>query len=312
MAARLLAAFLVSSTLTALAQPMPTVDTAGGAVRGYLAAPGAVFKGIPFAEPPVGALRWREPQPVKPWRGVRDATRYSAACVQNPIGTAAFLAPLARRYGERFATPQWDLSEDCLYLNIWTPEWPAKEPRAVMFWMYGGSNRIGSGNEPGYDGAELARHGVLVVTINYRLGPLGFFAHPELTRESPHRSSGNYGLLDQIAALQWVHDNIAQFGGDPARVTVFGESAGSIDTGVLMCSALASGLFARAIMVSGLAYAHSLRQAEQFGERVAEAALRAQPGGSAGATLERLRALPAPLILAAAATTAKQEPNPEF
>jgi para-nitrobenzyl esterase len=292
---------------------MPSVNVTGGAVRGYLAAPGAMFKAIPFAEPPVGALRWREPQPVKPWRGVRDATRYSAACVQNPIGTGVFLAPLAHRYGKSYPTPQWDLSEDCLYLNIWTPEWPVKESRAVMFWMHGGSNRIGSGSESGYDGAELAKRGVVVVTVNYRLGPLGFFAHPELTRESPHRSSGNYGLLDQIAALRWVRDNIAKFGGDPARVTVFGESAGSIDAGMLMCSPLTGGLFARAIMESGpvlgLAYAHSLHQAEQFGERVARLALQAQPGDSA---IRRLRALPAPAILAAAVEAAKQEPDPEF
>jgi len=298
--------FLVA--VAAFAQPIPTVHVTGGAIRGYLASPGAVFKAIPFAEPPVGALRWREPQPVKPWLGVRDATQYSAACVQNPIGTGAFLAPLARRYGETLATPRWELSEDCLYLNIWTPEWPVQEPRAVMFWMHGGSNRIGSGNETGYDGAELARHGVLVVTINYRLGPLGFFAHPELTRESPHRSSGNYGLLDQIAALRWVHDNIAKFGGDPARVTVFGESAGSIDAGMLMCSPLTGGLFARAIMesgpVAGIAYAHTLRRAERFGERVAKLA-----GGS---TIERLRALPAQAILKAAVDAAKEEPNPEF
>ena len=296
----------------AFAQPVPTINVTGGAVRGYLAAPGAVFKAIPFAEPPVGALRWREPQPVKPWRGVRDATRYSAACVQNPLGTGVFLGPLARRYGVSYPTPRWELSENCLYLNVWTPEWPVKEPRAVMFWLHGGSNRIGSGNEPGYDGAELAKRGVVVVTINYRLGPLGFFAHPELTRESPHGSSGNYGLLDQIAALRWVHENIAQFGGDPARVTVFGESAGAIDAGMLMCSPLARGLFARAILESGpvlgLAYAHVLRQAEQFGERVARRAPRA-PGDS---SIERLRALPAQAILAAAADAARQEPNPEF
>ena len=290
-------------------------------MRGYLAAPGAVFKAIPFAEPPVGALRWREPQPVKPWRGVRDATRYSAACVQNPIGTGIFLAPLARRYGANYPAPRWDISEDCLYLNVWTPEWPVKEPHAVMFWLHGGSNRIGSGNEPGYDGAELSRHGVVVVTINYRLGPLGFFAHPALTRESPHHASGNYGLLDQIAALRWVREHIAEFGGDPARVTVFGESAGSIDAGMLMCSPLATGLFARAIMESGpvlgLAYAHRLRQAEQFGERVARLALRANPGGvssdsASDSGMQRLRGLPAQAILSAAAQAARQEPNPEF
>jgi para-nitrobenzyl esterase len=294
----------------ALAQPAPSVEVTAGTVRGYLAAPGAVFKAMPFAEPPVGALRWREPQPVQPWRGVRDATQYSAACVQNPTGTGAFLEPLARRYGVSYPTPQWDLSEDCLYLNVRTPEWPMKEARAVMFWMHGGSNRIGSGNESGYDGAELARHGVLVVTINYRLGPLGFFAHPELTRESAHASSGNYGLLDQIAALHWVHDNIARFGGDPSRVTVFGESAGAIDAGMLMCSPLAHGLFARVIMESGpvlgLAYAHSLREGEQFGQRVARLAL------SGDSSIERLRALPAQAVLKAAAQAAKQEPNPEF
>jgi len=299
-------------SLTALAQPIPTVPVTGGAIKGNLAAPGAVFKGIPFAAPPVGPLRWREPQPVKPWRGVRDATEYSAACMQNAIGTGAFLAPIAQRYGNTYATPRWNLSEDCLYLNVWTPEWPVTVPHAVMLWIHGGSNRIGSGNEPGYDGAELAKRGVLVVTINYRLGPLGFFAHPELTRESPHHSSGNYGLLDQIAALGWVHDNIAQFGGDPARVTVFGESAGAIDAGMLMCSPLARGLFARVIMESGpalgLAFAHGQRQAEQFGERVARLALPA-PGD---ASLERLRALPASAILAAAAQAARQEPNPEF
>src|ERR1035438_6846770 len=254
----------------AFAQPVPTVNVTGGAVRGYLAAPGAVFKAIPFASPPVGALRWREPQPVKPWRGVRDATRYPAACVQNPIGTGVFIGPLARRYGASFPAPHWDLSEDCLYLNVWTPEWPAKESRAVMFWMHGGSNRIGSGNEPGYAGAELAKRGVVVVTINYRLGPLGFFAHPELTRESPHRSSGNYGLLDQIAALQWVRDNIAKFGGDPSRVTVFGESAGSVDAGMLMCSPLAGGLFARVIMESAArCWAWPMRTA--FGKRSSSA-----------------------------------------
>ena len=282
----------------------------GGAIRGYLAGPGAVFKAIPFAAPPVGARRWRAPQPIIPWHGVRDATRYSAACVQNPFGTGVFLAPLAHRYGETFPTPRWDLSEDCLYLNVWTPEWPAKEPHAVMLWIHGGSNRIGSGNEPGYDGADLARHGVVVVTINYRLGALGFFAHPELTRESPHHASGNYGLLDQIAALTWVRDNIAKFGGDPARVTVFGESAGAIDTGMLMCSPLARGLFARAIMESGpvvgIAYAHSLGQAEAYGEQVAKLAL----GGHS--SIASLRALPAQAVLLAAARAAKQEPNPEF
>ncbi len=295
----------------AFAGQEPEASLADGVVRGYAAAPGAVFKGVPFAAPPVGDLRWREPLPVKPWRGVRDATRYSAACVQNPAGTGAFLAPLARRYGATYPMPRWNVSEDCLYLNIWTPEWPATQPHAVMVWIHGGSNRIGSGSELGYDGADLARRGVVVVTINYRLGPLGFFAHPDLTRESPRHSSGNYGLLDQIAALRWVRGNIARFGGDPARVTVFGESAGAIDTGMLMCSPLAAGLFQRAIMESGpvlgIGYAYGLARAKRFGERVAALALSGHPGG-----VEKLRALPAEAILAAAARAALQEPDPGF
>lgn len=310
-AARVL--FILLLAFPAAAESGPSVQVTGGELRGYLGAPGAVFKGIPYAEPPVGALRWREPQPVKPWKSVHDATRYSAACMQNPIGTGVFIGPLASRYGVSYAVPAWRLSEDCLYLNIWTPEWPAKQSHAVMFWIHGGSNRIGSGNEPAYDGAELARHGVLVVTINYRLGPLGFFAHPALTRESPHHASGNYGLLDQLAALGWVRDNIARFGGDPARVTVFGESAGAVNTGMLLCSPLARGLFARVIMESGpvlgIGYAHSLTEGERFGERVASLALRGQTGG---ASLERLRSVPAQDIRRAAAQAARQEPDPGF
>jgi para-nitrobenzyl esterase len=303
----------IAFLLAVAVPPSPTVNVTGGAVRGDLAAPGAVFKGIPFAEPPVGQFRWREPQPAKPWSGARDAMHYSAACAQIPIGTGVFIAPLARRYGVNYPTPPWNISEDCLYLNIWTPEWPAKEAHGVMVWFHGGSNRIGSGNEIAYDGSELAKHGVVVVTVNYRLGVLGFFAHPELTSESPHHASGNYGLLDQIAALGWVHENIAKFGGDPARVTVFGESAGSIDIGMLMCSPLAAGLFQRAIMESGpalgITFAHTERQAERFGGRVAALALKGQPGGTG---LEGLRSLPPEKIVAAAAQAAREEPNPEF
>jgi len=295
----------VALLLAVAGPPAPTADVTGGTVRGSLSASGAVFKGIPFAAPPVGELRWREPQPVKPWHGLRDATHYSAACMQIPIGTGVFLAPLAHRYGANLATPRWDISEDCLYLNIWTPPRPAKEPLPVMLFLHGGSNRIGSGNETAYDGTNLARHGVIVVTVNYRLGVLGFFAHPELTRESPHHASGNYGLLDQIAALRWVRENIARFGGDPMRVTLFGESAGAIDIGMLMCSRLAGGLFHRAIVESGpvlgIAYAHTQRQAERFGERVA-----------AGKNLQQLRSMPAEAVLAAAAQVIRQEPNPEF
>ncbi|HVN03488.1 MAG TPA: carboxylesterase family protein [Bryobacteraceae bacterium] len=304
---------LAAAMPAAVRRSEPEVEVTGGAVRGYEASPGAVFKGIPYAAPPIGALRWREPQPVLAWRGVRDATEYSAACVQNPIGTAVFIGPLAAHYGVAYPAPQWKLSEDCLYLNIWTPEWPMKESHAVMFWIHGGSNRIGSGNEPAYSGAELARHGVVVVTINYRLGPLGFFEHPALTRESPHHASGNYGLLDQIAALTWVRDNIAKFGGDPARVTIFGESAGAIDIGMLLCSPLSHGLFARAIMESGpvlgIGYAHPLRDGERFGERVAALALDGQTGGD---VLARLRSIPAVQIRRFYSQAARQQPDPGF
>jgi len=302
-----LAGLLAACACAAFAAPAPEIAVTGGVVRGYLGAPGAVFKGVPFAAPPVGELRWREPQPVKPWRGVRDATRYSAACYQLPIGTAAFIGPLASRYGAAFPAPPWNLSEDCLYLNVWTPEWPAKQAHAVMFWIHGGSNRIGSGNERAYDGADLARRGVVVVTVNYRLGAFGFFAHPDLTRESPHRASGNYGLLDQIAALQWVRDNIARFGGDPARVTVFGESAGAIDIGMLMCSPLARGLFARAIVESGpvfVGYTYPRQQGERFGLRVARLA------GAMG--IARLRTVPPEAVMRAAVRAAREEPRPDF
>ena len=235
---------------------------------------GATFKGIPFAQPPVKELRWREPQPVQPWKGIRDATKFSAACIQPPLGTGRFLKPLALLYGAVYDPAPIKISEDCLYLNIWTPDRPAKKPTPVMVWIHGGSNVIGSGSDSVYDGASLARKGVLVVTINYRLGVFGSLAHPELTRESPHHASGNYGLQDQIAALQWVHQNIAKFGGDPKSVTVFGESAGSTDTGMLLCSPLAVGLFQRVILESGpvLSLSHHpapLEQGEQFGEKLA-------------------------------------------
>jgi para-nitrobenzyl esterase len=163
----------------------PEVKVSGGIVQGA-AAPqgGAVFKGIPYAQPPVGRLRWREPQAVIPWKGVRDATRFSAACIQNPFGTDNFLVPLAKLYGNGYAPRTVAMSEDCLYLNVWTPEWPPKSASAVMFWIHGGSNRVGSGSESPYDGSALARRGVVVVTINYRLGALGFLSHPELTRDA--------------------------------------------------------------------------------------------------------------------------------
>jgi para-nitrobenzyl esterase len=182
----------------------PIVSVNGGRVRGATLEQGeAVFKGIPYAQPPVGNLRWREPMPVRRWTGVRDATVFGAKCAQ-----------VARK-------PDDVSSEDCLFVNVWTPEWPTKSRKAVMVWIVGGGNFSNGSGGPVYDGQRLARRGLVVVSFNYRLGSFGFFSHPALTRESPHHASGNQGLLDQIAALKWVRDNIANFGGDPDNVTVF-------------------------------------------------------------------------------------------
>ena len=247
----------------------PVVKVTGGSVQGrLLAAPGgAVFKGIPFAAPPVGELRWRETQPLKPWTGVRQAGDYANTCMQPNSGWNKNSADKA--------------SEDCLYLNVWSPDWPAKSKKPVMVWMHGGGNGGGSalgagGIEPPFDGESLARHGVVLVSIQYRLGVFGFMGHPELTAESPHHASGGYGLLDQIAALQWVHDNIAKFGGDPANVTLFGQSAGAQDTTILVASPLAKGLINKAIAQSGSPMISDKRlqtpaQMEQIGVTLAQA-----------------------------------------
>jgi para-nitrobenzyl esterase len=237
---------LAASAIFAAVPPTVTITT--GQLRGSMLGGSAVFKGIPFAAPPVGDLRWREPRPVKPWSGLRDATAFSSRCMQN---------------GQ-------DISEDCLYLNVWTPEWPPKSRRPVMVWIHGGGNFAGSGSEPVFDGEAFARRGVVLVTANYRLGVFGFFAHPELTAESSHHASGNYGLMDQIAALKWVRDNITRFGGDPRNVTVFGESAGALDVNVLMTSPLGKGLYARLIGESGPVVAPpTLADGEKKGSGVA-------------------------------------------
>ena len=218
-----------------LADPPPSASITGGQVHGsVLEVGGAVFKGIPYAQPPVGNLRWRPPVAVERWAGARDATAFGAPCAQNAGGRMLDKS-----------------SEDCLFLNVWAPDWPPKFRKPVMFWIHGGGNYGGTASNPNFDGEALSRRGVIVVTANYRLTIFGFFAHPELTHESPHHASGNYGLLDQIAALRWVRDNIAKFGGDPSNVTVFGQSAGAVDANVLMTSPLAKGLFERVIAESG-------------------------------------------------------------
>lgn len=273
----------------------PTVQLASGTLKGETSGGISIFKGIPYAAPPVGPLRWREPQPVAPWSGVRDATQPSRPCMQSLGGTDGFIQPLAADYGATYEVQKLDPSEDCLYLNVWTPQLQPGAHLPVMVWLHGGSNRVGSGSEPGYDGTALAHNGVIVVTINYRLGILGFFAHPELTAESPHHSSGNYGLLDQIAALRWVQQNIGQFGGDPGNVTLFGESAGSVDATILMTSPLTWKLFRRVIAESGPAFglgqARSVSYMEPLGVAVGKEA-----GAKSGSQLALLRDMPAPKL----------------
>jgi len=214
-----------------------------------------VFKGVPFAAPPVGELRWKAPKPAAAWETVRTAGKFSANCMQRQ-------APNSTR----------EVSEDCLYLNVYTAAKAAKERRPVMVWIHGGALTSGAGSL--YDGEALAKKGVVVVTVNYRLGVFGFLAHPELTKESDRNASGNYGLLDQIAALEWVQKNIAGFGGDPKRVTIFGESAGSWSVNYLVATPLARGLFQRAIGESGgeFAPARKLADMEQAGVKFATAA----------------------------------------
>jgi para-nitrobenzyl esterase len=285
----------------------PRVHVAQGSLLGIASGSAAAFRGIPYARPPVDELRWQPPQPPLPWQGMRDALQPGTACTQPAPGLASFIAPMAQAYGKKFEQPPVESSEDCLYLDVWAPEWPVKRTLPVMVWLHGGNNVVGSGTQPMYDGISLARHGVLLVTLNYRLGVMGFFSHPELTAESSHHSSGNYGLLDQLAALNWVKQNIAQFGGDPDNVTLFGESAGAIDAGRLMSSPLAAGLFKRVISESGPAFdtGQTLGQAEAFGSAVGALA----PGNAQSTALEKLRALPAAEVEALVANAQKQLPT---
>src|SRR3954447_4452212 len=222
------------------------------------------FKGIPFGQPPVGDLRWREPQPVKNWSSARKADQFGPRCMQRTSPGADY----------------WfrsnSMSEDCLYLNVWTPAKSDREKLPVLVYVFGGGFQNGDGSEPRYDGESMARHGIVTVSINYRTNIFGFFVHPELTRESPHHAAGSYGLLDQVAALQWVQKNIAAFGGDPKRVTVAGESAGSISVSGLMASPLSRDLMAGAIGESGAMTSslppQPLAEAEQNGAKFASAA----------------------------------------
>ncbi|MDQ6762956.1 MAG: carboxylesterase family protein [Bacteroidota bacterium] len=262
----------------------PRVKIANGVLEGLNESGIRVFKGIPFAQPPIGDLRWKEPQPVKNWEGVRKADKFGPRAMQRPI----FSDMNFRSNG---------VSEDCLYLNVWTPAKSANNLLPVLVYFYGGGFIAGDGSEYRYDGESLARRGIVTVTVNYRLTVFGFLAHPELTRESPHHASGNYGLLDQNAALKWVQKNIAAFGGDPKKITIAGESAGSYSVSAQMASPLSKSIIAGAIGESGSLLGKqstiSLSEAEEVGSNFAK---------NAGAgSLAALRAMPAAQLLEATA-----------
>ena len=225
------------SLSSGLSQAAP-VRVTGGQIEGTVEDGLAVYRGIPFAAPPVGDLRWAAPQPVRPWEGVLKTDHFAKACMQS--GAAI----------PRLNLPALEVSEDCLYLNVWTPA-NASEKLPVMVWIHGGGFTMGTTSYDLYTGEALAKMGVVLVSITYRLGKFGFLAHPELTAESQHQSSGAYGLLDMIAGLEWVRDNVATFGGDPGNVTIFGESAGGIAVSMLAASPVAKGLFHKAISESG-------------------------------------------------------------
>jgi para-nitrobenzyl esterase len=222
-----------------------TVQIQSGLVKGVVNATSTVvaFKGIPYAAPPIGDLRWKEPQPPASWDSIRDASQFCASCMQN---RAFSRLPWSKEF-----MVQDSISEDCLYLNIWTPAKTLADKLAVLIYFHGGGFNEGSGSVAVYDGTHLAEKGIIVVNANYRLGVLGFMAHPELTAESQHHASGNYGLLDMVAVLKWIKGNIAAFGGDPDRVCISGQSAGAMSVNALIASPLAKGLFQRAITQSG-------------------------------------------------------------
>lgn len=251
------------------------IQVSGGFISGIESSDKEVyiFKGIPYAAAPVNDLRWKAPAPVRPWEGVKKCDSFGASAMQ-PSPEPFYM------WSEEFLIPEEPIDEDCLYLNVWTGAKNMNEKRPVIVWIHGGGFVSGSGSVPIYNGEALARKGVVFVNINYRLGIFGFFSHPELTRESSANASGNYGLMDQIAALEWVKDNIAEFGGDPENITIAGQSAGSASVAYLVASPLAKGLFQKAIAQSGAGLLCrtpgpestallNLQQAEQAGVQVA-------------------------------------------
>ena len=281
----LLSLSLIIAAITASAQN-PQVKTSNGILEGVEASGIKVFKGVPFAEPPIGGLRWKAPQPVKPWTGIRKAYDYGPNPMQQPL------------FGDmNFGTKE--MSEDCLYLNIWTPAKTMDEKLPVLIYFNGGGLVAGSGSEPRYAGTGMARKDIVSVTANYREGIFGFFAHPELSAETSYKGSGNYGFMDQAAAIKWVKENIAAFGGDPERITIAGESAGSMSVSALMASPLCKGLFAQAIGSSGSVLRDgklkTLKEAEQAGMEKAE-----KLGCK---SIKEMRAIPAEELMNRAAET---------
>ena len=276
--------FLISLAAFGASSPQVKIDT--GTVEGKASGKVISFLGIPYAAPPVGELRWKAPAPAANWNGVRSTTKFGARCMQGPV----YPDMVFRDSGG---------SEDCLSLNVWTPAENAKTKLPVMVWIHGGGFMAGASSEPRQDGGMLAKRGVLVVSMNYRLGIFGFFAIPELASESGKKAAGNYGLLDQVAALEWVHRNIAAFGGDPADVTIFGESAGSFSVSALMASPLAKGLFNKAIGESGGAFSDKPMPFEPLPVRSQRDAQFANSSFGVK-TLKELRDLPAQTILDAA------------
>lgn len=287
--AAMLAAVISYSFIVNKSNFLSVVPTEAGLVSGVKTGGITAYKGIPFAAPPVGDLRWKAPQPEKHWDGVRKCTAFSASPMQAK--PTPFMV-----YTSEFLIPESPISEDCLYLNVWTCAKTKADKRPVFVWIYGGGFTSGGSACPIYDGKAMAKKGVVFVSINYRVGAFGFLAHPELTKEANGKASGNYGLLDQVAALKWVKRNIAAFGGDPNNVTIGGQSAGSMSVNCLVASPLAKGLFNRAIAESGslvvknpLLAGNTLQAAEAQGAKLAE---------KAGAkTLAEMRAMPAVEVL---------------
>jgi para-nitrobenzyl esterase len=278
----LLLSSVVLLALAASVQADP-VRTESGLVEGVVADGVVSWKGVPYAAPPTGENRWRAPQPVAPWEGVRQASAYAHDCMQEPFPSDA--APLG--------TPP---AEDCLYVNVWAPEEKEASPLPVMVWIHGGGFVNGGISPAVYDGSAFARHGIVFVSLNYRLGRFGFFAHPALTQETPDGPLGNYGYLDQIAALGWVKKNVAAFGGDPSNVTLFGESAGGGSVNTLMVSPLARGLFQKAIVESGGGRAGGIMTPRNLKEAEAVGLAFGKLAGVTGedeAALQALRKLPA-------------------